>query len=211
MKIGLTIKMKYKDLSKFEKMCEIRKLLLSKNERHNAAVYLKALWVNNRKVIEEYESFGNTAYIILMNKRYYDRGLSFGFTEKIFNEYGHLDNAKFTDVEKIEFPHGKGKIVSNSISIGKGVNGKWTYGIRYSTGGSGGAYGIGIWGNIYDSREECLSDSLQELMNAHCKNKTACKNDPANFNSALSREVMKRAKDIYDMLTKRNTVQLSLF
>jgi hypothetical protein len=175
------------------------------------AAYLKALWLNDRKTIEEYESFGNDMRHILMNKREYDKGLLFGFTEKKFNEYGWLSNAEFTEKERIDFFHKKGWASFNYVIIGKGLNGKWTYGASYSTGSSGGGYGINVYGKRFDSRKACLAAALQEIMDCHRENGIRLKNDTTNFNSQYSKIIVKQVKDLYDTVTGRKGIQLSLF
>lgn len=61
-------------------------------ERHNVAIYLNALRRNDRAIIEEYESFGNTPRQLLMNKREYERHLVFGFIKRnLTNTVGWKD------------------------------------------------------------------------------------------------------------------------
>jgi hypothetical protein len=204
-------KMEYRDLSKYEKLAQVEELNFCHAERHSAAVYLKALWLNDTQRLNEYESLGDTPRQFLMNKREYDKGLLFGFTEKKFNEYGWLSNAKFTEQERIEFFHKKGWVAHNYLILGKGLNGKWTYGASYSTGGAGGGYGISVWGKIFDSRKACLAAALQEIMDGHRKNGISLKNDTSNFNPQYSRIIVKQVKDLYDTITGRKVIQLSLF
>jgi len=54
------------------------------------ATYLKALRQNKRQITDEYESFGDSPHQIIMNRRTYDRGQLFGFTEKHFSPYDWL-------------------------------------------------------------------------------------------------------------------------
>ncbi len=156
--------MEYKELSAYEKLQKIQDIHFCRAERHNVAIYLNALRRNDRAIIEEYESFGNTPRQLLMNKREYERHLLFGFTKKEFNQYGWLENPKFLEREEIQFPHRDGWAVSNHITLGKGLNGKWTYGMSYShsTGGSG--YGLNVWGKMFDNRKDCLTAALNEMM-----------------------------------------------
>jgi hypothetical protein len=144
-----------------------------------------------------------------MNKREYDNGLLFGFTEKKFNEYGWLSNAEFTEQERIEFFHKQGWAAFNHITIGKGLNEKWTYGVSYSTGGAGGGYGIGVWGKIFDSRKECLAVALQDIMDCHRKNKVS--ETTSNCRTQYSTIIYNQVKDLYDTVMGRKIIQLSLF
>lgn len=191
----------YKNLTKYEKLAEIQDLRLIKKERPYAAKYLKALWLNNNEVIAEYESLGNSAQQLLMNRREYDQHLLFGFTDITFNEYGWLERSQFLDVEHFEFPHRDGWAVSNHITIGRGVNGKWSYGASYSCNTSGGGYGLGVWGKIFDDRKSCLISALQELM------EKLKKVDQDKYTT----RVLKQAKELFDKVTGRKVVQLELF
>ena len=165
------------------------------------AVYLIALRRNDRKTIDEYESFGDDPRHIIMNRRAYDRGKLFGFTRKILNQCGWLENAEFTNVEQIEFIDRKGWAAFNYVIIGQGANGKWSYGASYSTGGSGGSYGLGIWGKIYNNRKECLTAALRELLSRHARQRERLKNDPTNFNPTLSNTVVRQVETILQEMT----------
>lgn len=194
--------MEYKELSAYEKLKEIQDINFCRVERHNVAVYLNALRRNDRAIIEEYESFGDTPRQLLMNKREYERHLLFGFTKKEFNEYGWLANPDFLEREEIKFPHRDGWAVSNYITLGKGLNGKWTYGMSYSHNTGGAGYGLGVWGKIFDNRKDCLTTALDEMMKG--LNRDSSKTDKY----AIS--VLKQAKNLFDEITGRKAVQLSL-
>ncbi len=172
-------------------------------ERHNAAVYLNALRRNDRAIIEEYESFGDSPRQLLMNKREYERHLLFGFTKKEFNEYGWLERPNFLEREEIKFPHRDGWAVGNYITLGKGQNGKWTYGMSYSYSTGGAGYGLGIWGKIFDNRKDCLTSALNEMMTG--LNKDSSKTDKYTLS------VLKQAKNLFDEITGRKAIQLSFF
>ena len=194
--------MEYKDLSAYEKLQKIQDINFCRAERHNVAIYLNALRRNDRAIIEEYESFGDTPRQLLMNKREYERHLVFGFIKKEFNEYGWLERPDFLEREEIQFPHRDGWAVSNHITLGKGLNGKWTYGMSYShsTGGSG--YGLNVWGKIFDNRKDCLNAALNEMLTG--LEKDSSKTDRYAIN------VLKQAKALFDEITGRKPVQLEL-
>ena len=194
--------MKYRELSAYEKLQKIQDINFCRAERHNVAIYLNALRRNDRARIEEYESFGNTPRQLLMNKREYERHLVFGFIKKEFNEYGWLERPDFLEREEIQFPHRDGWAVSNHITLGKGLNGKWTYGMSYShsTGGSG--YGLNVWGKIFDNRKDCLKAALNEMLTG--LEKDSSKTDRYAIN------VLKQAKALFDEITGRKPVQLEL-
>ncbi|MFR4273930.1 MAG: hypothetical protein ACLURQ_19395 [Bacteroides thetaiotaomicron] len=194
--------MEYKELSAYEKLQRIQDINFCRVERHNVAVYLNALRRNDRAIIEEYESFGDTPRQLLMNKREYERHLLFGFTKKEFNEYGWLERPDFLEREEIQFPHRDGWAVSNHITLGKGLNGKWTYGMSYSYSTGGAGYGLGVWGKIFDNRKDCLTAALNEMMKG--LDKDSSKTDKY----AIS--VLEQAKSLFDEITGRKAVQLTL-
>jgi hypothetical protein len=129
--------------------------------------------------------------------------LLFGFTKKEFNKYGWLEKPDFLERERIEFPHRDGWAVGNYITLGKGLNGKWTYGVSYSYSTGGAGYGLGVWGKMFDNRKECLKAALNELMTG--LNKDSSKTDKYTVN------VLKQAKNLFDEITGRKAIQLSFF
>jgi hypothetical protein len=147
--------MKYKELSAYERLEQIQEVNFCRAERHEVAVYLNALRRNDRAVIEEYESFGDSPRQLIMNKRDYDKHLLFGFTKKEFNQYGWLERPDFLEHEEIQFPHRDGWAVSNHITLGKGLNGKWTYGVSYSHSTDGSGYGL-EYGGKYSTTEKTV-------------------------------------------------------
>lgn len=193
--------MEYKKLSASEKIEWVREYRPYKEERQYIAAYLTALRKGDRQIIEEYESFGDDPRHIIMNRRAYDRQQVFGFTGKTLNEHGWLESPAFSDIERIEFIDRKGWAAHNYITVGRGLNGKWSYGVSYSTGGSGGGYGLGIWGKALDSRKECLTAALRELSDRHAQQRERLKNDPANFNPTLSNTVVRQVVAMLNELT----------
>lgn len=181
----------------------MQKVYYCRIERPEAARYLKALWLNDTDIIDHYESFGDSPRQIVMNKRNFDRYLLFGFTLKEFDKYGWLERSEFLDQEHFEFPHRDGWAVLNNITIGRGVNNKWSYGMSYSGSTGGGGYGLCAWGKILDSRKECLITALEEMTDRLKENYS--KSDK------YTTSVLRQAKDLLDELTGRKAVQLSLF
>lgn len=197
------MKTQYKSLSKMEKIAEIQDVNYCREEKREAELYIKALLHDEIETINFYENFGDTPRQMIMNKRDHDRQLLFGFTDIAFNEYGWLVNPKFLDIEEFKFQHRKGWAVLNHISIGRGINGKWTFGrsYSYSTGGSG--YGLCQWGKIYNSRKECLIAALDEMM-------TGLKRDSSDTDQG-TKKVLKQLKELFDITTGRTAIQLSFF
>ena len=124
------------------------------------------------------------------------------FTGKTFNERGWLEDATFMDCETFYFGCGiKGNLMGrNSIAIGRGTNGKWTYGIYLAASKSGRSSGLSIYNDPYDSRRECLRHGLEEMIAWHTKE-----------NDRKTAPVIKEAKDMLDGIMGRKPKQLSLF
>lgn len=204
--------MEYRDLQISEKIERVRQYRPYREERPYMATYLKALRQENQQLINEYESFGDCPRQIIMNHREYDRGMLFGFTEKQFSSYGWLQNSTFTEREEIKFIHKQGWAATNHLTIGLGNNGKWTFGVSYSTGGWGFGSGLSVWGKIFDNRKECLKAALIEILDGHREAAEKLKNDTCgNFNAQYSKEVVRQVKSLLDELTGRKAVQLELF
>jgi hypothetical protein len=145
-----------------------------------------------------------------MNRRAYDRGLAFGFTGRALNEHGWLEHPQFANVEHIEFIDRKGWAAHNYVTIGRGANGKWSYGANYSTGNGGGGYGLGIWGKVFDNRKECLAAALKELINRHGEQRERLKDDTCgNFNPTLSNKVVGQVTAMLNELTVAKQLTLS--
>jgi len=204
--------MEYRDLQVSEKIEQVLQYWQYSEERQSVANYLNALRQNNQQLIEEYESFGGSPRQIIMNRRAYDRGQLFGFTEKLFSQYGWLQNGTFAEKEEIRFIHKQGWAATNHLTIGQGENGKWTYGVSYSTGSWGHCYGLSVWGRVFDSRKECLKAALQEILDGHRDAAERLKDDTCgNFNAQYSKEVTRQVKNLLDEQTGRRAVQLELF
>lgn len=204
--------MEYRNLQLGEKIEKIRQYRPYREERLYVAIYLKALRQNHQQLIEEYESFGDSPRQIIMNHREYDRGMLFGFVDKHFSSYGWLQNSSFTEREEIKFIHKQGWAATNHLTIGRGNNGKWTYGVSLSTGGWGHCSGISVWGKIFDNRKECMKAALKEILDGHREAAEKLKDDTCgNFNAQYSKEVIRQVKNLLDELTGRKAVQLELF
>ena len=204
--------MEYRNLQLNEKIGQVRQYRPYRDERQYMASYLVALRQDNRQLIDEYESFGDSPRQIIMNRRAYDRGQLFGFTGKHFSPYGWLQNSPFTEREEIRFIHKPGWTATNHLTIGQGKNGKWTYGVSYSTGAWAHCYGISVWGKTFDSRKECLKSALKEILEGHREAAEKRKDDTCgNCNAQYSKEVTRQVKNLLDELTGRKAVQLELF
>jgi hypothetical protein len=164
----------YKALTAYEKLQQMQQLRFARCERSNAAIYLKALWLNNVKVIEEYERFGNSVSKILDNKRVYDRQALFGYSDIKFDKHGRLVRAELLDYERIELqPHGKHTWISY-IDFGRTPKHTWVCGYGASDGTGGVGFGASIWGQILASKEDALKTAINDFINWHkSRNSTA--------------------------------------
>ncbi|MDR2488665.1 MAG: hypothetical protein LBD42_04135 [Desulfovibrio sp.] len=191
----------FKILSRAEKLAEIGKCNFRRGEFVLVEEYMLALADDNRAVIEEYESFGDRPRQIIENKAKYEKGLSvYGFTEKRFRKYGWLSEAEFLDREEIVFGvNGRVRGI-NSVQLGRGPNGKWTYGIHLTTAKSGRVSGLSVYGQPFASRNGCLKNALDYFIQWHERE-----------NDKQSGPALREAKDMLDTLTGRKAVQMSLF
>lgn len=193
--------MDYRNLSIAEKIAQVQEYRPYGAEKKHQAAYLAALQSGDMQTVADYETFGDSPRQIIMNLNSYRQAQTFGFTGREFNEYGWLANARFTNVEHIEFFHKKDWAAHNYITIGRGANGKWSYGASYSTGGAGGGYGLGIWGKVFDNRKECLAAALRELSDRHAEQQKRHTKDDCNFNSTLSNTIVKQVTAMLTELT----------
>ena len=193
--------MNYSNFSIIEKIAKTQEYQSSGAEKKYHEAYLNALQTGDTQTIANYETFGDSPRQIIMNLHSYEKGQVFGFFGKDFNEYGWLANAHFTNVEHLEFFHKQGWAAHNYITIGQGANGKWSYGATYSTGGAGGGYGLGVWGKVLNSRKECITEALKELIARHAKSAERLKNDSTNFNPTLSNTIVTQVRKMLTELT----------
>lgn len=209
----MEITIAYKDLSPYEKLQEIQEYNFAKCERHFVAVYLKALWLKDLKTIEEYESFGENPHHFFMNKRTYERQLLFGYKEKSFDKYSWLETPKFNNYEELFFSPKKESTGSNRVSIGQGLNGKWSFSVSYSTGAAGGSSRCDIWGEIVDSRETAIIQGLTELIEKHNRQREQLykKDSCGNYREDYSRAIVRLVQDKLDEVMGKKGVQLELF
>ena len=89
---------------------------------------------------------------------------------------------------------------SNSLTIGRGPNEKWTYGLGLAAPLSGKAFGLSVFNNPYNSRRECLRHGLEEMIAWH-----------VNENNNKTAPVIKEAKDMLEEIMGRKPKQLSFF
>jgi hypothetical protein len=64
-------------------------------------------------------------------------------------------------------------------------------------------YGLGVWGSIFENRRDSLKAALNELMTGLAKS--------SGENDKYAIIVLKQAKNLFDEITGRKPLQLSLF
>jgi hypothetical protein len=143
----------------------------SDSERRIVKLYAEALNDGNAVVVAEYESFGDSLRSIVENYAEYRHGrIFYGFDKKAFTEAGWLVKPEWLDVERFEFGRTIKKAQGlNSITLGHGPNGQWTYAVRAGNFNGGYGSGLSVWDDGYSSRQECLAEGLKELLAWHDK------------------------------------------
>ena len=101
---------------------------------------------------------------LALNYNAYHKGLRFGFTTFSFDEYGWLKNENWDNIEVIEFET-KGLNATNKITLGKGQNAMWSYGLYYGMPFAGGALGLSIYSKPFDSYESVYEFALNDILN----------------------------------------------
>jgi len=191
--------MNYKELCNEDKIAAIEESNLRNRELAIIDQYIVALKTNDSTVIEKIEAFGDHLYQIALNRHQFTRASAvYGFTLTTFNAYGWLEREEFMDCETFYFGCGiKGGMVrSNSLTIGRGPNGKWTYGLSLSASKSGCCCGVSVFNKPYDSRRECLRHGLEEMIAWH-----------TTENDRKTMPVVKEAKDMLDEIMGRKPKQ----
>lgn len=186
----------YKQLSKFDKFQQFKETNFSRDERHHAAVYLKALWLNDTETLNEFERFGETVFEFMLNKRTYDKKRELGYDDISFDENGWIIEPKFEIDEKISFDIKK-FYGTNKIEVSKTIKDKWIIGITFNTNNSGIGNGISIWGTIYDSKKEAQIDGLMKMIDFH-----------KSSNEAVSKTIIKLATDKLNELSGHGQTNL---
>ncbi len=194
--------MEYKTLSNEEKVAALTDVNFWRGEHEIVERYIKALQTDDRDAIEAFESFGDAPRQMAENKAHFARAhAAFGFTGAAFNEHGWAEQESFLDCETFSFGcNVKCNMGSNSLTIGRGPNGKWTYGLHLATSLSGRYTGLSVFAEPYDSRRVCLQRALEEVIAWHPKE-----------NDKKTAPVIREAKNMLDEITGRKLKQLTLF
>jgi len=167
---------------------------------------MSAINANDIDQLHWYSQFGDRIRAILLNSNSYKKGTKFGFTEIDFDEYGWLKRPTFLDREDIHFGITDKNRYGNysTITLGRGINQVWTYGLSCSFGTAGSSSGISVYDPAFSSREDALQHAINKLKNMLLPK--VGDRDTTNYNQKV---IVATLKDItkYEV----STVQLSLF
>jgi len=152
-----------------------------------------------------WKQLGDSVYKQIRNRNNYEKAKILGYNEISLDEYGWLHRHELNDIEDIFFPSKEDAYrCDNYITLGRGVNQLWVYGLHYSFGAAGGGYIPCVFCKPYPSREAALFAAVDDLKAKF--NDASHKNDPTNFNQKKIKDVL---KVINEFTVKSN--QLVLF
>lgn len=194
-------KREYKNLSKDEKLKEIKETFIARAEQEAYSKYISALENDDTKTINYFESFGDDLRKIISNYRCFNQNLLFGFETKTYNESGWMERPVFFDKEEILiYVHKNGWKEKNFIEVAKGKNGKWTNGIWAQSNTGGNVDGISVWGEIHDTKELAIVGACHRIIKFH---------EDKSWDG--SNKVIYLALEFIETILGRRPVQLSLF
>lgn len=144
-------------------LLDYSELCISMAESKFFQEYWDAIRSVNSEKLEMFARFGPRVRNQVMNMITYKHGLRFGFTEIKLNESGWLEKPEWLSFETIDLRWKTDNAVCNQVHIACGKNNKWTYGVDCHLGGGGSGYYPCVAGKLFNSREEALQASLNEL------------------------------------------------
>ena len=161
---------------------------------------------DNQPMLDWFRQFGISIRIIIFNVHAYRMGLRFGFEDINFDEYGWLKKPKFLDIQELHFGIAQKERFGtySTITLGRGLNGIWTFGLSAAFGIAGSSSGICVYGKIFPSKDQAqryAADHLKRMMLPKVGN-----SDTTNFNQKV---ILATLKDLERL--EVNTVQLALF
>jgi hypothetical protein len=150
-------------LSTSEMREHIQDLIELNEDREITEEYIQAFRTMDIDKLNYFLSMGPSVRHQVMNIQEYRHGQIFGFNEVKFGDYGWLAKVTWNDVEKIEIATDRHFAHMNYITLGKGNNSLWTYGVSFSYGNGGSMHGLSVYGEICSSKEEAKTRALKEL------------------------------------------------
>jgi hypothetical protein len=174
----------------------------TKNEVPIIADYKKAINENITDRLKLYNGFGPTIRHRVMNMNSYNHALLFGFTDTSLDSYNWLAHPEF-EVEKIEFQTTHFNH-NPYIELGKGPNGKYSWGYSFNYGGAGGGSGIGVYRSPINTRDEAFDIAMDYAKKEYTN--ALNRNDITNFKDVAVKQVLASIENILN-----STKQLQLF
>lgn len=176
----------------------------ARHEREVLTEILDAVDQNDVELLEWYSQFGDSLRTIYMNVHAYRKNIEFGFTYIEFCDNGSFIRPAFLDKEEIIFGNSYHFSEHSTVTVGRGLNNIWTYGLHYSFGTAGGCYGLSVYGKQFKSRNEALIFGMNELK--AMMTKKIGSTDTSNHKQHIINSTI---KDI--IKAQLNMVQLTLF
>jgi len=179
---------------------------LCHHERITLSEILSAIEADDIDQLIWFSQFGDRIRAILLNSHAYKKGAQFGFTEIDFDEYGWFKRPTFLELEDLYFGITDKDRYGNysTITLGRGINHVWTYGLSCSFGTAGSCSGISVYNPAFPSKEDALQHAISKLKNMMLPK--VGDSDTTNYNQKV---ILATLKDITKYEVGR--VQLSLF
>ena len=189
-------------MTREEKLQEIIAYNPCREERNTVLRYLLAVRRNESEQIAYFESFGKSICHIILNVRTYERGLIFGYADKLFNEYGWI-NALLPIVEEIRLDS------LNSIHIGQSINRTYAVSIDWNVGSAGGGSYPSVWDKPIEDYKEAVLQGIHLLEQQYSKAERRSVSDKGNYNPKVIRNLNAKFTELKQRYTQPQ--QLSLF
>lgn len=179
---------------------------LCAHERVTIREMLLAVKVGDEVKLDWFKQFGTELRHILLNSYAFRKGLEFGFEEIAFDQYGWLKRPVFLDREETEFGKTDKSRYGNhsTITVGRGTNGLWCYGLSISWGTAGSSSGLSVYAKPFASKALAFDAALL-VLKQRMDEMVGC-SDTGNYNPKI---ISATLKDIEKYRIAE--VQLSLF
>ncbi len=141
----------------------LTQILDTREDYETTQEYIQALRTLNYGVLEFFQEMGEDARHRISNVHTLKRAHLYGFTTVCIDKCGWAKANSWPETETIELRQKSDNACCNEITLAKGLNGKYCYGLDYTYGGAGGCFGPCYFSNPYDSRSQCLSAALDSL------------------------------------------------
>lgn len=122
-----------------------------------------AIEAKDEVLLTWFRSFGDSFRAITMNVHAYRKGLEFGFTAVSFDKYGWFTRPEFLDKEELTFGDTSRYGNYSTITLGRGLNQMWAYGLSCNYGVGGCSWGLSVYDKIFNTRNDALTFALKQL------------------------------------------------